>query len=177
MVDGASFFHTVKRGKLGIFRALLYNINKAIESKDLKQRSMEEIVPEQYHKFLPVFSKVQTDQLPPYRPGIDHDLRFNEGETPLSRPLVLMSRAELVVLTEWLEENMSKGCIWQSLSPFTAHVLLAKKPDGGLRFCIHCWDVNKKRIKNQCSHPGMKGTRKPFWESQDIFEAGCARGL
>jgi len=60
-----------------------------------------------------------------------------------------MSRAELVVLKEWLEENMSKGFIRQSPSPFVAPVLFAKKPDGGLRFCIDHQDINSKMIKNQ----------------------------
>jgi hypothetical protein len=57
-----------------------------------------------------------------------------------------MSRAELIVLKEWLEENMSKGFIRQSSSPFAAPVLFAKKPGGGLRFCIDYRDINNKRI-------------------------------
>jgi hypothetical protein len=47
-----------------------------------------------------------------------------------------MSRAELVVLKEWLEEDMSTGFIRQLSSPFAAPVLFAKKPGGGQRFCI-----------------------------------------
>jgi hypothetical protein len=47
-----------------------------------------------------------------------------------------MSRAELIILKEWLEENMSKGFIRQSSSPFAAPVLFAKTPGGGLLFCI-----------------------------------------
>jgi hypothetical protein len=58
-----------------------------------------------------------------------------------------MSRAELVLLKEWLEENMSKGCIQQSSSPFAAPVLFAKKPAGGLRFGIDYRDINSKTIK------------------------------
>jgi hypothetical protein len=60
-----------------------------------------------------------------------------------------MSRAELVVLTEWLEENMSKGFIRQSSSPLAAPVLFAKKPGGGLRFCIDYQDINSKTKKNR----------------------------
>jgi hypothetical protein len=58
MLNGASFFRTVKKGKLMIFKASLYDINKAIEVKDLKERPLEEIVPKQYHEFLPLFNKV-----------------------------------------------------------------------------------------------------------------------
>jgi hypothetical protein len=42
-----------------------------------------------------------------------------------------MSRAELFVSKEWLEENMSKVHIRQSSSPFAAPVLFATKPGGG----------------------------------------------
>jgi hypothetical protein len=58
MFNGVSFFCTVKNGKLTVFKASLYDINKAIEAKDLNERPLEEIVPEQYHEFLPSFNKV-----------------------------------------------------------------------------------------------------------------------
>jgi len=69
-----------------------------------------------------------------------------------------MSRAELVVLKEWLEENMTKGFIRQSSSPFAAPLLFAKKPGGGLRFCIDYRDINSKTIKNRYPLPLIKET-------------------
>jgi len=66
MLNGSSFFRTVKKGKLKVFKASLYDINKAIEAKDLKERPLEEVVSEQYHEFLPLFNKVLADRLPPY---------------------------------------------------------------------------------------------------------------
>jgi hypothetical protein len=107
MLNGSSFFRTVKRGKLTLFKASLYDINKAIEAKGLKECPLEESVPEQYHELLPLFNKILADRLPPHRPGIDHEVRLKEGETPTWGPLYSMSRAELIVLKEWLEENMS----------------------------------------------------------------------
>jgi hypothetical protein len=66
MMNGASFFRTVKKGRLTVLQASLYDINKPIEAKDLKERPLEEIVPEQYHEFLPLFNKVLADRLPPH---------------------------------------------------------------------------------------------------------------
>ena len=83
-----------------ILKASLYDINKAIEAKDLKERPQEEIIPKQYHEFLPLFSKVLADKLPPHRPSIDHEVRLKEGETPSWGPLYKMSREELVVMKE-----------------------------------------------------------------------------
>jgi hypothetical protein len=61
MLNGSSFFRIVKKWTLTIFKASLYDINKAIDVKDLKERPPEEIVPEQYHEFLPLFSKALAD--------------------------------------------------------------------------------------------------------------------
>jgi len=36
-LNGASFFRTVKNGRLTVLKASLYDINKAIEAKDLKE--------------------------------------------------------------------------------------------------------------------------------------------
>jgi hypothetical protein len=57
-LNGASSFRTIKKGRLTVFKPLLYDINKAIEAKDLKKRPHEEIVPEQYHEFILLFYKV-----------------------------------------------------------------------------------------------------------------------
>jgi hypothetical protein len=158
MLNGASFFRTVKKGKLIVFKAALYDINKTIEAKDLKEHPMEEIVPEQYHEFLPLFNTVLADWLPPHRLGIDHEVCLKEGETPTWGPLYSMSRAELIVLKEWLEENMSKGFIRRSSSPFAAPELFAMKPGGGLRFCIDYRDINSKTIKHRYPLPLIKET-------------------
>jgi hypothetical protein len=69
-----------------------------------------------------------------------------------------MSRTELVVLKEWLEENMSKGGICQSSSAFAAPVLFAKTPAGRLWFCIDYRDINSKTIKNRYPLPLIKET-------------------
>jgi len=139
-------------------KASLYDINKAIEAKDLKECPIEEIVPEQYHEFLPLFNMVLADRLPPHRPGIDHEVQLKDGETPTWGRLYSMSRTELVVLKEWLEENISKGFIRQSSSPFAAPVLFAKKPGGELRLCIDYRDINSKTIKNRYPLPLIKET-------------------
>jgi hypothetical protein len=136
MLNGASFFRTLGQGRLTIFKASLYDINRAIEAKDQKEKPLEEVIPKQYHEFLPLFSRVLADRLPPHRPNIDHEVRLNAGEVPSFEPLYKMSREELVVMKEWLEKNMTKGFIRQSSCPYAAPCVFAKKPGGGLRFCI-----------------------------------------
>jgi len=136
MLNGASFFCTVQKGRPTVFNASLYDINNAMEAKDLKKHPLEGTGPEQHHEFYPTFNKIQPDRLPPHRPGIDHEARLKDGVTPTWGPLYSLSTAELVVLNEWLEENRSKGFIRQLSSLFAAPVLFAKKTGGGLQFCI-----------------------------------------
>jgi len=54
MLNRSPFFWTVKTGKLKVFKASLYDINKAIEAKDFKERPMDEVIPKQYH-LVPTF--------------------------------------------------------------------------------------------------------------------------
>jgi hypothetical protein len=81
MLNGASFFRTVKQGKLPVFNVSLHDLNKAIEAKDSIECPFEEVVSKQYHKFLPLFNEVLADRLPPHRPGIDHAVGLKQGET------------------------------------------------------------------------------------------------
>jgi len=66
MLNGVSFFRTVKKVRLTVLTASLYEINQAIEATGLKECPLEQIVPEQYHEFLPVFNEVLADRLPPH---------------------------------------------------------------------------------------------------------------
>jgi len=65
-----------------VLKASLNDINKAIEVKHLKERPRQEIVPKQYHEFLPLFDKILADRLPPHRPGIVHSVSLEVGKTP-----------------------------------------------------------------------------------------------
>jgi len=175
MVNGASFFRTVQRGKLTVFKASLYHINKAIETKYLKEKLLDAVMPKQYHEFLPLFSTVVADRLPPHRPNIDHEVRLKDCETPSWGPLYKVSRDELIVMKEWLEENMTKGFTWQSSSPYAAPCLLAKKPDGRLRFSIDYRDIDAKTIKNKYPLPLIQETLDLLAGAR-IYTKLCVRG-
>jgi sulfur transfer complex TusBCD TusB component (DsrH family) len=106
LLTGSSVFETIKKGKLKMFKASLYDFSEDIEVKDLSERPLQEIVAEQYHKFLLFLTKELADRFPPDRPAIDRDLLSREWETPTSAPLYSMTINELVILKECLEETM-----------------------------------------------------------------------
>jgi hypothetical protein len=63
---------------LTIFKASLYDMNKAIEPKELNIQPVEEIVSELYHEFLPLCSKVLADLFPPHRLGIAYEVHLRD---------------------------------------------------------------------------------------------------
>jgi len=80
LLNGSSIFMTVQKRKLKLFTASVYDINKTIEAKDVKERPLEEIVPRQYHEFLPVFNTGLSDGHPPHLLGIDHEVHLNQRQ-------------------------------------------------------------------------------------------------
>ena len=60
-----------------------------------------------------------------------------------------MSHKELLVLKEYIEENVVKGFIRHPSSPARAHVLFVKKADGSLHFCADYRGLNEMTIKNR----------------------------
>jgi hypothetical protein len=135
-VAATPFMRQIKKEKLKVYAVMLYEINKALGIKDLQEKPLEEVIPKEYHKFLPLFSKVIAETLPPHRP-YDHKIRLQEGFIPLFGPIYSLLHNELEVLKEWIEKNLSKGFIRSSSSPCKASVLFAPKPGGGLRLCIN----------------------------------------
>ena len=58
------------------------------------------------------------------------------GTKPISNPPYRMAPAELRELKAQLEELLSKGFIWPSISPWGAPILFVKKKDGSFQLCI-----------------------------------------
>lgn len=111
-------------------------------------------VPNAYRDFIDVFSKEDSNVLPPNRP-YDHKIILEgEGEAALRySPLYKMSAEELSVVKQYITENLAKGFIEPSQAPFAAPVLFVAKPDGGLRFCIDYRQLNQLTRKDRYPLP------------------------
>ncbi|KAJ6436324.1 mRNA 3 end-processing YTH1 [Purpureocillium lavendulum] len=135
--------------------ASLEDIRKALEPKVIVDPATK--VPHHYHEFLKVFDQSEADKLPPHR-DCDHEIQLQPGTTPPHGPLYSMSEDELVVLRKFLQENLDKGFIRASTSPAASPVLFAKKPGGGLRFCVDYRGLNAITIKNRYPLPLIQET-------------------
>ena len=69
-----------------------------------------------------------------------------------------MSRNELLVLRKELTSLLDKDFIQESKSPAAAPVLFAKKPGGGLRFCVDYRGLNAITRKDRYPLPLIRET-------------------
>ena len=60
------------------------------------------------------------------------------------------------VCKDYIEENLRKGFITHSTSPYTLLVLFVKKPGGGIRFCVNYRKLNALTKKDRYPLPLVK---------------------
>jgi hypothetical protein len=152
-----------------VFVASIADINKALRAKvytDPKKK-----LPSYFYAYLPVFDRKASETLPPLRgPGVDHrielekDKEGREPEVPWG-PLYNMSRDELLVLRKTLSKLLDKGFIRVSSSPAAAPILFAKKPGGGLRFCVDYRALNRLTRKDRYLLPLIQETLRNLSEA------------
>lgn len=93
-----------------------------------------------------------TAKLAPHR-NIDLAIELQPGTEPPYRPIYPLSQTELAALQEFLEENITKGFIWESKSPAGAPILFAPKKDSSLCLCVDYRGLNAVTVKNQYPLP------------------------
>ena len=144
-----------------IFAASLEDIEKTLKKKS-KTPSIEKL-PERYREFLELFEDNEGCQLPAHRQGIDMEIKLERDEQGKEKEapwgsLYSMSRDELLVLRKTLLDLLDKGFIRVSHSPAGAPVLFARKPGGGLRFCVDYRALNAVTVKDRYPLPLIKET-------------------
>jgi hypothetical protein len=109
-------------------------------------------IPPEYHDFADLFSKKEADKLPPHQRH-DHTIPLQPGSAPHFGPIYKLSPVELETLRKYIDENLKKGFIRNSQSPYGAPIVFAKKKDGSLRLCVNYRGLNKLTIKNRYPLP------------------------
>ena len=122
-----------------------------VSDEELAQ--IKKLVPEAYYEFADVFSKKESEVLPPHRP-YDLKLDFKPNE-PLPRPggVFPLAEDELKELHGYLDEQLRKGFIEPSNSPLAAPVFYVKKKDGSKRLVIDYRRLNNAVVGNQYPLP------------------------
>lgn len=159
-IGGVGFHRNVQKKGTTVFSTSLYEIDRILEEKarerepdpESNEAKVERLLPKRYHDIKDVFSQAASDELPPHREN-DHKIEL-EGDNTLSySPLYKQSEGELLSTKKYLLENLSKGFIAPSQAPFASPILFAKKPNGGLRFCVDYRKLNALTKKDRYPLP------------------------
>ena len=114
--------------------------------------SLQQTIPQEFHDFLEVFKKSNSDKLPDHGP-FDHAIPTEGDSHPPFGPIYSLSEVELKALDDYLKENLKKGFIRPSSSPAGAPILFVKKSDGSLRLCVDYRGLNRITRKNRYPLP------------------------
>ena len=90
--------------------------------------------------------------LPPQR-AIEHKIELTGNAKPHAPPLRRYSPLEDEEIRRQVTKLLERGHARESTSPWGAMVLLAKKKDGSLRFCVDYRVLNNQTLKNRYALP------------------------
>jgi transposase InsO family protein len=156
-ISANAFHFNMKRKGNEFFTTSIYEVDRILQERYEEEdpdttRLVAERLPKQYQYLKEVFSKRESNVLPPHR-YYDHKIQLEAPLPDAYSPLYRQSTEELKVLREYLLENLDKGFIESSQSPFASPVLFVKKSDGGLRFCIDYRRLNALTRKDSYPIP------------------------
>ena len=99
----------------------------AIKENDKKEeKTDEELVPDELHDYLDIFSKEKDHQFPEPWPW-DHKIEMKEGFEPKSFKNYNLTPAEQIELDKFFKENLEKGYIRPSQSPMASLFFFVNK--------------------------------------------------
>jgi len=190
-IGGVAYMANITRARkrnlsIEVFSASLKDIQKALRYAHTSEPDPQEPpnppnVPDWLKPVKSAFDRKKADELPPYRPGIDHAINLQKNldgtdKTIPSSPLYRQSKEELLVLRKTITELLDKGFIRASNSPVASPVLFVKKPGGGLRFCVDYRKLNSVSQKDRYPLPLINETLRMIaqarWVSKvDVISA------
>ena len=127
----------------------------------------KKLAPEQFHRWIKVFSKKQLERMPT-RKIWDHTIDMKEGFVLKKGKVYSLSREEREEVHEFIQEQLKKGYIRSSKLPQMAPVFFIGKKDGKKRMVQDYRYLNEWTIKNNYPLPLISdiveniGTKKVF---------------
>jgi hypothetical protein len=105
----------------------------AIQTETDKTRLSEKDVPDQYKDYVDVFSEEKAKRFPPARKE-DHQIKFTNNIPKFFKGGVYsLTVKQTAFLRKWLDEELKKGFIRPSKSPYPSPTFLIKKKNGDYR--------------------------------------------
>jgi hypothetical protein len=115
------------------------------------------LLPPEYHDLEDVFKHKDEFKVPPYK-GVNYTINLKPGMEPPYRKAFLMNLEQLAAVKKYINEELAKGTIEPSNSPYASLVLIVRKPNGGIRVCMDYRALNAITIKDRYLIPLIKET-------------------
>jgi len=110
-------------------------------------------VPKEYQQFAKVFSEHESKRFPPKR-AWDHAIEFkNDAPAAVDCKVYPMNRIEDEAVQKFLKDELEKGYIRESKSPYASSFFFVRKKDGKLRPVQDYRKINALTIHNQYPLP------------------------
>ena len=130
-------------------------IARIVEKKEedlIELRTVEKMVPRQFHKYLKVFKKKESERMP-MKKAWNHAIDLREGFVPKKGKIYLLSRVEREKVQEFVKNQLRKRYIRPSKLPQTLLVFFVPKKDGKKRMVQDYRYLNSWTIKNNYPLP------------------------
>jgi len=127
----------------------------------------KKLVPEQFHRWIKVFGKKQSERMPTWKIW-DHAIDMKEGFVLRKEKVYPLSREEREEVRKFIQEQLRKGYIRPSKSPQMVPVFFIGKKDSKKRMVQDYRYLNEWTIKNNYPLPLISdvveniGTKKVF---------------
>ena len=118
-----------------------------VQQEKPKEKTSEELVSKEYHKFLKVFSKKEFKHMPLRKPW-DHTIDLKDMFKLKKECIIPLSPAEQEEVTAFLDDQLKKGYICPSKSPQTSPVFFVPKKDGKKQMVQDYHYLNEHMVKN-----------------------------
>ena len=151
----------------------IYELNTKISALQVlaqkgKQKdnwTTEQMVPEEYHKYLSLFDEKKSKQFLPARTW-DHKIEMKPTFEPKAFKPYKFSFVEIKEQEKFVEENLRKGYIKHSKSPMALPFFFVAKKGGKLWPCQDYRYLNKHTIKNTYPIPNVQSILDKLWGSK-----------
>ncbi len=125
----------------------------AQKAMDKTKKTFEQMVLEEYRRHAHTFNEKESHRFPPPRPW-DHMIELlPEAPKAFDCKIYPMMRGEEDSLREFIDEQLKKGYIRPSKSPYVSPFFFIKKKDGKLRPVQDYRKLNSLTVKNQYPLP------------------------
>ena len=122
----------------------------AIKAHDTSKELSTDNLPEEYKRHWKVFSEEEAKRFPPSRGDDDHAINLKpDAPNTLQCKIYPLSPPEAKFMHEWTEEQLMKGYIEPSKSPYAASTFCIKKKNGSYRPVQDYRPVNYWTIRDQ----------------------------